>query len=340
MQVRVNNTTPVAPLSSHTAVEYSSPLVDDTLIGISRWADTARMLLRIHAAHDNAIILEGEPGTGKQLFARLIHRSSARRDGPFVVLSLHSTGDDVARDALFGSRIASKGVREEDKGLAELAQGGTLYIDGLSEVSHDLIGDIVQIADRRSPLDEAETPVRVMLGFSIQPGSYGPRSASAEASRGLDYERIRIPPLRERPDDIELLAQYFLQELCQQFGKEPRSISADAMTALRAYDWPRNVSELRALMRQLVKHSIPPSIDVPLLPAYMAGSVENASLPAAGLDLEDEVRRVEVDLIRAALRQSHGYQNKAAQLLHLKPTTLFMKIRRYGIDVEVFRRAS
>jgi DNA-binding NtrC family response regulator len=339
MQVRFNNTTPVAPLSSHTAVEYGSPLVHDTLIGVSRWADTARMLLRIHAAHDNAIILEGEPGTGKQLLARLIHRSSARRDGPFVVLSVHSNADDVARDALFGSRKPSK-AGEEEKGLAELAHGGTLYIDGLSEVSHALTGDIVQLADRRSHFDEAEPPVRVMLGFTIQPGSYGPRSASAEASRGLDYERIRIPPLRERPDDIELLAQYFLQELCQQIGKEPRSISPEAMVALRAYDWPRNVSELRALMRQLVKQSNPPSIDVPLLPAYMAGSVENAFIPAAGLDLEDEVRRVEVDLIRAALRQSHGYQNKAAQLLHLKPTTLFMKIRRYGIDVEVFRRAS
>ena len=340
MQVRTNSTTPVAPLSSHTAVEYGSSLVRDTLIGISRWADTARMLLRIHAAHDNAIILEGEPGTGKQLLARLIHRSSARRDGPFVVLSLHSNADDVARDALFGARKPSKVAGEEEKGLAELAHGGTLYIDGLSEVSHALTADIVQLADRRTFFDEAEPPVRVMLGFSIQPGSYGPRSASAVASKGLDYERIRIPPLRERPDDIELLAQYFLQELCQQFGKEPRTISADAMAALRAYDWPRNVSELRALMRQLVKQAIPPSIDVPLLPAYMAGAVENASLPAAGLDLEDEVRRVEVDLIRAALRQSHGYQNKAAQLLHLKPTTLFMKIRRYGIDVEAFRRAS
>ena len=93
-------------------------------------------------------------------------------------------------------------------------------------------------------------------------------------------------------------------------------------------------------MRQLVKQSIPPAIDVPLLSAYMTGVVDNAFIPAAGLDFENEVRRVEVDLIRAALRQSHGYQNKAAQLLHLKPTTLFMKIRRYGIDVEVFRRAS
>src|SRR5262245_36575766 len=139
MQVRFNNTMPVAPLSSHTAVQYGSQSVHDTLIGVSRWADTARMLLRIHAAHDNAIILEGEPGTGRQLLARLIHRSSARRDGPFVVLSLHSTADDVARGALFGS----KGAVEDEKGLAELAHGGTLYIDGLSEASPALTGDIV-----------------------------------------------------------------------------------------------------------------------------------------------------------------------------------------------------
>jgi DNA-binding NtrC family response regulator len=117
-----------------------------------------------------------------------------------------------------------------------------------------------------------------------------------------------------------------------------RKISPEAMKILRRYDWPRNVGELRMVVYQLVKHLTPPEIDVPLLPAYLAGSSAGTSeLPSSGLDLDNEVKRVEVDLICAALKQSRGLQNRAAQLLRIKPTTLFMKIRRHGIDVGAFR---
>jgi DNA-binding NtrC family response regulator len=110
------------------------------------------------------------------------------------------------------------------------------------------------------------------------------------------------------------------------------------MKALRAYDWPRNVTELRTLVNQVVRQLSPPSIDVAILPTYLAGPhVTDRLLPDSGLDLDNEVKRVEVDLICAALRQSRGLQNKAAQLLRIKPTTLFMKIRRHGIDVTAFR---
>jgi two-component system response regulator AtoC len=134
------------------------------------------------------------------------------------------------------------------------------------------------------------------------------------------------------------LAEHFIRERCSQMGKELREISPEAMKVLRRYDWPQNVKELRTLANQLVKQLTPPSIDVSLLPAYLSGMCgERRLLPASGLDLDNEVKRVEVDLICAALRQSHGLQNKAAQLLRIKPTTLFMKIRRHGIDVGAFR---
>lgn len=339
MQVLRLSNQAYAPISSNASADFGSQLIGQSLIGVSRWTQTARMLVAVHAAHDNAVILEGQRGTGKKLLARLIHRFSARHEGPFVSMALGSTSDEVARAVLFGApRERSDGVATREKGLAELAQGGTLYIDGLSDLSPSLTGEIGRLAERRRIDVEGERPVRILLGRVVQAG-FGRSTATVNAaSTGLEYERIQIPPLRSRPDDIEALAVHFIRERCEQAGKELRKISPEAMKALRAYDWPRNVTELRALVNQLVKQLTPPSIDVALLPAYLSGSSgANSLLPASGLDLDNEVKRVEVDLICAALRQSRGLQNKAAQLLRIKPTTLFMKIRRHGINVGAFR---
>ncbi len=329
----------VAPIFSHTTGDYASQLIGKSLIGVSRWTEAARTLVAGHASHDNTVILQGERGTGKKLLARLIHRCSSRHEGPFVSLELGSTSDDVARAALFGAaRHQCDNFPGAEKGLTELAQGGTLYIDGLSDISPSLTDDIVGLAERKGTNYEGEESVRILLGWGTQ-SEFRRSSASVNSgSTRFDYDRIHIPPLRERPEDIEALAAHFISERCKQTGKELREISPAAMRVLRRYDWPQNVKELRTLVNQLVKQLTPPSIDVSLLPAYLAGACgEGRLLPASGLDLDNEVKRVEVDLICAALRQSHGLQNKAAQLLRIKPTTLFMKIRRHGIDVEAFR---
>lgn len=334
--VRFSNPTHAA-IADHTAASYVSQSLCEHLIGASSWTESARILVAVHAVHEKVVILEGERGTGKRLLARLIHRSSSRCEGPFVSVALGSTTDELARAVLFGAP-QSDDVLCGEKGLAELAQGGTLYISGLSEMTPTLTDDVVRLAEGRGFRREGEGSVRILLGWSIHSGSCRSTAAINPGTTGLDYERIQIPPLRERPEDIEALAEHFIRQRCSQMGKELRTISPEAMRALCRYDWPRNVGELKTVVRQLANQSTPPSIDVSLLPAYLLGSSgQSGLLPASGLDLEDEVRRVEVDLICAALRQSHGYQNKAAQLLRVKPTTLFMKIRRYGIDVGAFR---
>jgi DNA-binding NtrC family response regulator len=329
----------VAPIFSHTTADHTAQLIAKSLIGVSRWTEAARTLVAAHACHDNTVILEGERGTGKKLLARLIHRCSSRHEGPFVSLALRSTSDEVAREVLFGSaRHQSDNLPGAEKGLTELAQGGTIYIDGLSDISPALTDDIVRLADRKGTNYQGEASARILLGWGIQSGFCRSSASLNSGSTGLDYERIQIPPLRERPEDIEALAAHFIIERCEQTGKELREISPAAMRVLRRYDWPQNVKELRTLVNQLVKQLTPPSIDVSVLPAYLAGTCgEQRLLPASGLDLDNEVKRFEVDLICAALKQSHGLQNKAAQLLRIKPTTLFMKIRRHGIDVEAFR---
>lgn len=327
-----------APISMDASIDYASELIGNNLIGASSWTQTARMLIGIHAAHDGTVILQGERGTGKKLIARLIHRFSPRHGGPFVSLSLCSTSDEVAASVLLGlQRQLTDAISVREKGLPELAEGGTLYIDGFSHLSSSLIDEIISLAEPRKERD-ARRRVRVLLGQVVHRTSDGLAARADGMSTGWAYEQILIPPLRERPDDIEALVAHFIRERCEETGKELRRISPAAMKALCAYDWPRNVTELRMLVNQLVRQVSPPSIDVALLPAYLAGPPEaNCLIPDSGLDLDKEVRRVEVDLICAALRQSRGLQNKAAQLLRIKPTTLFMKIRRHGIDVAAFR---
>ena len=333
------------PVDELKIVDKGSRLISDSLIGPSRWAENARRLVAAHAAHDNTVIFEGEPGTGKQFLARLIHQCSRYSEGPFVSVAIGSTSDEAGRAALFGrtrmrfNDLPGSEIPGCDKGLIELAVGGTLYIDGLLDTSPSLIGDVGRFIEDAGLNRKGDRSVRILFGSTTHSNGCQWRTSISPRSQGISGERIQIPPLRERRDDIEALAAHFVKQRCEQSHKELRTISQNAVGALRNYDWPRNVAELRSVVNHLVRQSRPPSLDVALLPAYMQGpSDAKNTLPAVELDLDEEVRQFEINLICAALRQSRGLQNKAAQLLRIRPTTLFMKIKRYGIDVADFRQ--
>lgn len=316
--------------SVRTASERTGASIDDSLDRPSMWAETARGLIAHHSSHDESVILEGESGSGRKFLASVIHRNSARRNFPFVTVAFAFTPMDVVRRVLFGT---DRGPFDEnapgEKGLLELAAGGTLYVDDFPDLTANVTRLIEHPGRRRADNDS----VRVLFGSRIPPNGYNFRSSL----RSERWDRIQIPPLRERRDDIEPLALHFVKRRCEQLRKETRAISPDVSAALRSYDWPRNVSELRSVVNHLVRQSKPPALDTPLLPTYMLGASESKQLLSSELDLDAEVRQFEMDLICAALRQSRGYQNKAAQLLRLRPTTLFMKIKRYGIEVDDFK---
>lgn len=322
------------PVPSNAAVGDASHLINETLIGVSSWAVNARRLVASYAAQDKTVALEGEPGTGKRLLAALIHRCSPRTEGPFVSLSLGLAGDELARSVLLGWPNSTSG----EKGLLELTQKGTLYLRRLPDAFPSFTDDVVRWIERTRFNSQNESSVRIVFGWDVQSEFY--RSNRADRVRKASgFEVLRIPPLRERSDDIEALALHFIEQRCREIGKEVRTLSTKVTNALVSYDWPRNVRELRTLVNRLVCQSPPPSIDISLLPVYMLGQRDGSRslLPAMGLDMANEVRQYEIDLICAALKESRGLQNKAAQLLRIKPTTLFMKIRRYGIATEAFK---
>jgi DNA-binding NtrC family response regulator len=326
-------------VASKTTVETSFQLINESLIGVSRWAETARRLVSAYAAQDNAVVLEGEQGTGKKLVATLIHRCSARRDGPFVSIALGAKTEGFARAMLFGSPdpLTDDGQPGE-KGLLELVRKGTLYVACASDAAPLFGDDVARLIEQSRFSSHDGGRARIILGWQIDSGFR--RSNMPGALRNaFGFEPMCIPPLRERADDIEALVVHFIKQNCRQTGKELRTLSPEVVNALRSYDWPNNVAELKTLANRLTSQSHPPSIDVSLLPGYMLDrrNANRPVLPPLGLDLANEVKQYERELICAALKQSGGLQVKAARLLRTRATTLFMKIQRYGIDVEEFK---
>ncbi|MFY9553487.1 MAG: sigma 54-interacting transcriptional regulator [Blastocatellia bacterium] len=333
------------PLGTHPAMRSSAgfmagpELVTDSVIGVSRWAENARRQVSELAGCGNSVILEGEPGTGKKFLASLIHRCGPRRERPFLTVALGLASEELAHEVLFGSeRHPMDDSARSQKGLLELAAGGTLYIDGLVDASPGFTADLTRIIERSGLNREGDDFVRICFGSTTQSSTCRWRSFTNRASKVFNCETLEIQPLRERRDDIEPLATHFIKQRCKQIHREVRMMSPEVTEVFRNYDWPRNVSELRRVVNHLLRQITPPSLDVAMLPAYMLGSEEaKKMLCASGLDLDSEVRQFEMNLICAALRQSRGLQNKAAQLLRIRPTTLFMKIKRYGIEVAEFK---
>jgi DNA-binding NtrC family response regulator len=315
------------------------------LIGASRWAAQARAQVIAHASHDNTVVLEGESGTGKEFLARLIHKCSVRCDGPFVTISFESVSDESVEAALFGSvRILPGGARHIHRGLVESAEGGVIYIADVSELSFSTRAKVLRLVQQREFQRVGESSilksdVRVMTGL---PSSTGARAVKDWVLVRNDLavrDTVFIPSLRERPDDVEPLAKHFVRQLCEETGKELRSFAPEVLEVLSKYCWPGNVAELKNVVEHLVYQSGPPVLTASLLPGGMMNGLEsgNHALPATGIDLANEVQRYEKSLICAALKRCMGVQSRAANMLGLKPTTLNMKLKSYGIDVETFK---
>lgn len=340
MQVLEENLSSINPLAASRVENDQVSLASERLIGFSGWAESARKAIIAHASHNNPIILEGESGTGKEFLARLIHNVSPRRNGSFVAVSFDSISDESAEAVLFGSpRALSLESNKSPRTLLEAAGGGTLYINGILQLGVDLqmkIANYIHRSEFSSSSDDSSEgfDVRIIFGSSRPAGLAAfAESQPARITLGVS-DTVSVPPLRQRPEDIEPLVRYFVAKGCKELGKEIRDISSDVLASLRSHDWPGNIVEMKSTVKDMVLKSGPPVIDASLLPSHIARTSGFAarSLPPTGINLNEEIERIEKSLICAALRQAHGVQYKAAKLLGLKPTTLNMKLSRFGID--------
>jgi DNA-binding NtrC family response regulator len=304
--------------------------------------DSAGMLMAIQLAEDAArsdvgVLIEGETGTGKELFARAIHSRGARAARPFIAVNCAALPEALVESELFGHvRGSFSGADRDHRGLFLEAAGGTLFLDEVGELSFPAQAKLLRALE-----DREIRPVGGIRGRSIDvrviAAGADIRARTAEGRFRMDlFHRlhvfpIHLPALRERRQEIPRLAQHFLRKIAEAEGKTPLCFDPSTMDALSRYAWPGNVRELQNVIHQLVVSAkVGESVGTSRLPSYL----HSARHPEASTStLRDIVREVEVATIDARLRE-HGYHRTAtAASLGLTREGLWQKLRQLGVHI-------
>ena len=274
-----------------------------------------------------SILIEGESGTGKELFAQMIHDASPRAGRPYVRVNCAALPENLLESELFGHvKGAFTGALRDRKGRFEAADGGTIFLDEIGEMPTSLQAKLLRVLQNREfeRLGESTSrklDIRVMAATNKNlDEAMKERVFREDLFYRLSGIRLHIPPLRERPDDIPLLVQHFVNKFA---GDAPPEISADALRLLRAYSWPGNVREMENVMERAVLLAR----GGPVLPGHLPSEVREVREDGeAALSLEEVERRH----IQRVLAHAEDYE-EAARILGIDPATLWRKRKRYGL---------
>jgi DNA-binding NtrC family response regulator len=338
--------TSVASLRS----ELGSARFSSSVVGRSEtMKDLARQVERVIDS-DVAVAIYGESGTGKELIARAIHKNGRRTDGPFVAVNCAAIPESLHESELFGhERGAFTGAVSIHKGRFEQALGGTLFLDEVAEMSASTQASLLRTLQERTirrvgGSDEIPVDVRIVCATN--------RDLADEVKAGRFREDlyfrlvvfpITLPPLRERAEDISLLAAHFLKKHSRDVGREVSRVSPDALEALSRYRWPGNVRELENVVHRAMLSADNEELKLSDLPPHVRSSI--LSLVPAGIELPvsgaspDEVvplKELERRAISRALRVALGNITKAAKMLGMGRATLYRKISESG-GITAFR---
>jgi len=325
-------------------LERENALLRQKLLGQYRFQDiiskNARMqdifqLIREVASLRSTVLVQGESGTGKELIARAIHYAGDRADKPFIAVSCAALAETLLESELFGhERGAFTGAVSEKPGKFELADGGTIFLDEIGDISPKLQMDLLRVIQERTfyrvgGSEEMRVDVRVIAAThvdlleAVREGKF-----REDLYYRLNVINIRIPPLRERLEDVPLLARGFIERLSHELGKNVTDLTEGALKALIEHQWPGNVRELEnAVERAMVtcKERVLSESDFAFLSAAARPS-EQWSVPA-GMTL-DEIER---QAIVATLDRTQGNIKEAAAQLGIDRSTLYDRIKRYNI---------
>jgi len=320
------------------------PLYFGCFIGESPAMRKVYELIERVASTNSTVLVTGESGTGKELVARAVHRQSSRRELPFVAVNCGGVPESLIESELFGyKKGAFTGASANRKGLVEAAQSGTLFLDEIGELSPALQVKLLRLLQEKTIKMVGGTediPVDVRI-ISATNRDLERMVIDGEFREDLYYRLnvipIRIPPLRERREDIPLLADFFLNKMRKEFGKDVRKISSYAMDILKGYDFPGNVRELENILERGVALESSSIIlpDSLTLASYKRMRNETASsspvLPDEGMDLDGHLAGIEKEILLQALEKSRGVKQKAAQLLGISFRSFRYRLAKYEL---------
>jgi DNA-binding NtrC family response regulator len=299
----------------------------------------------IRRVADNAanVLLLGESGTGKELVARAIHFQSNRRDHPFVPVHCAALPETLIETELFGhEKGAFTGAVAARQGRFEMAHGGTLFLDEVSTLNLNLQTKLLRVLEERhfervGGRKTIHADVRLVAASNEDLESLVPQGRFREdLFFRLNVLPVRLPALRERREDIPLLAAHFLRQYCGQANVPVKTIAPQALERLLAYSWKGNVRELENLIQRIVLMVDGDTIGVEHLPPHVAGAWGNgapapAAFPAEGVNLPRAVEHYERAMLEAALHHSGGVKSKAGRLLGLSKEQMKYLCRKHSL---------
>ena len=300
--------------------------------------------MRVATRRGTTVLIVGETGTGKGLFARGIHYASPEAQEPFVTVNCAAIPANLLESELFGhERGAFTDARSRKLGLLELAGAGTLFLDEISELPLNLQPKLLRALEERlfrrvGGTDEIEARCRVIASSN---GSFEDALSEGRFREDLFYRlnvlRINIPPLRERGDDRLIMARYFMDQISHEMGVAPKPFSANAIDILNLHNWPGNIREMKNVVQRAIVLSDGPEIDAEHLSIFErewnAGGQDDdpgqsIRIPDTGMTLAE----IEAEALRITLKLTGGNRSAAARILGISRPTIHRKIREYGLE--------
>jgi two-component system nitrogen regulation response regulator NtrX len=321
---------------------------DHEMTGISPLMKKLKEQIKLVAPTNASVLITGENGTGKELVARNIHYQSPRRGKPFVEINCAAIPEELIESELFGhEKGAFTGAVAQKKGKFDMADGGTIFLDEIGDMSLKTQAKVLRILQERKfervgGTKTVDVDVRVIaatnkiLEEEIKSGNF-----REDLFYRLNVVPFTVPPLRERREDIPLLIEHFLNGFCKREGKEGKRISPDAMELIKDYEWPGNVRELKNIIERLIIMTEGSVIDVAALPSYMTSHGVAREVMPSRLEnvlecntLREAREEFEKEFILQKLEENNWNVSKTAEIIELERSNLYRKMKSYGIDLK------
>ena len=308
------------------------------LIGKSTAIEALRSTLKRVANTDLAILVQGENGTGKEVVSQSLHYLSARRDEPFVAVNCAAITETLLESELFGhEKGAFTDAHQARAGKFELASGGTIFLDEIGDLSLSGQAKLLRVLEEKIVVRVGgsmpiHTDARVIAATNQDlPAMVRAKKFREDLFFRLNVVTIELPPLRERPEDVMLLAEHFLSDFCRKARRKPPKFSAVARRRLESHTWPGNVRELRNLMERLAYLSSGDRIEADDLVMILSPDDPSRGLISFDLPLAEATSKFQADFIQQAVGRNRGNMSEAAKQLGLHRSNLYRKMRHLGM---------